>query len=111
MATNIPEALVRRLTLTWKEETNASTFPTEAAEITVLAVMEWLNDPENREEAQALLEPFETDCQTILLEDLSREARKVVVEADDTVVVAHAIGVMQLLEDLVNQAQAARSNA
>jgi hypothetical protein len=104
MAT-VPEALVRRLTLAW-ESTALSYADDEAAGITALSVISWLNDPGNREEAQALLEPFETESQVELLDDLSREAHKVVVMDDDTVVVAHAIGVMQLLEDLVREARA-----
>lgn len=110
MAT-VPEALVRRLTLAWTDSTVLDNVTDDAAEITALSVISWLNDPENREEAQALLEPFETDCQVELLEDLSKEAHKVVVMDDDTIVVAQAIGVMQLLEDLVRQAQASRQNA
>lgn len=104
MAT-VPETLIRRLTLTW-EDAKDGLFEDSTETVTALAVIDWLNDPENREEAQALLEPFETGTQVELLEDLSREAQKVVILHDDTPVIAHAIGVMQLLEDLVREARA-----
>lgn len=105
--TQVPDSLIRKLTLVWDNNTDTY-LPDKTAELSALTVIEWLNDPGNREEAQALLEPFETDTQIELLEDLSQSAHKVVVNDDDTTVVAQAIGVMQVLEDLVNQAKATR---